>query len=59
MRDFVCKTPAKFLENRKIQIEYLKKYAELAKISWQEYELTYINTGISILSIYQRGIQLH
>ncbi|MBI87310.1 MAG: asparagine synthase [Candidatus Marinimicrobia bacterium] len=40
MCDFVCKTPAKFLENRKIQIEYLKKYApELAKINWQEYEL--------------------
>ena len=35
--EFVCKTPEKFLSNRKIQIEYIKRESpELAKIVWQE-----------------------
>lgn len=37
MCQFVCTVPESILGNRKIQIEYLKKYApELARIEWQE-----------------------
>ena len=36
--DFVCRTPEKYLSNRKIQIEYIKRESpEIAKIIWQEH----------------------
>ncbi|MDP4286255.1 MAG: asparagine synthase-related protein [Bacteroidota bacterium] len=39
MCKFICEVPEKYLTGRKIQIEYIKKYApELASISWQSKE---------------------
>ncbi len=38
--EFICSTPSKYLNNRRLQIEFLKNQApELAKINWQEYDL--------------------
>lgn len=38
MCDFVCRTPESLLRGRKIQIEYLKKFApDLAAVSWQSH----------------------
>jgi hypothetical protein len=35
--DFITRIPEEYLSKRKIQIEYLKRYApQLAKITWQE-----------------------
>jgi len=37
--DFICTIPAKFLKHRRLQIEYLKRYApDLARIPWQVYD---------------------
>ena len=44
MCEFVCTIPEKYLLNRKIQIEYIKRRApELAKISWQKYDMNLYN----------------
>lgn len=44
MCNFVCTIPEKFLKNRKIQIEYIKRKApDLAKIKWQKYDLDLYN----------------
>lgn len=38
MCKFICTVPERYLEGRKIQIEYIKKYSpEVAKIPWQQY----------------------
>jgi len=37
--DFFCTVPSSFVTERKLQIDYLKKYhPDLAKIKWQEYD---------------------
>ncbi len=37
--DFFCTVPSSFVSDRKLQIDYLKKYhPDLAKIKWQEYD---------------------
>ena len=44
MNEFICSLPEEYLNGRKIQIEYLKlKSPELAKISWQDYDLNLYN----------------
>ena len=38
--EFICKVPNEYLQDRKIQIQYIKyKTPKLAKISWQAYDL--------------------
>ena len=38
--EFICKVPNEYLQDRKIQIKYIKdKTPKLAKISWQAYDL--------------------
>ena len=38
MCNFICNVPEKYLDERKIQIEYIKKYCpNIASIPWQKY----------------------
>ena len=44
MCDFVCTVPERFLNNRQIQIDYIKNSSpELALIPWQKYDLNLYN----------------
>lgn len=37
--DFICTVPTEFVKDRKLQVEYLKRYApDLARIPWQVYD---------------------
>lgn len=44
LTDFFCTVPASFLVGRRLQIDFLKRYArDLAKITWQVYDANLFN----------------
>ena len=39
LADFFCTVPSNFVSGRRLQIDYLKRYApDLARITWQDYD---------------------
>jgi asparagine synthase (glutamine-hydrolysing) len=44
LADFFCATPSEFLAGRRLQIDYLKRFApDLARVTWQPYDANLYN----------------